>query len=144
MSEPQCWCPHCTTPLPDYDPVRGSRCKQCRLVVGAGRALGTSPATSLNGGFMANSARREAADPLPRNEVLLALHTVAADIGCLVQKLRMTDYDSAQRAGAVGPTLAEVLATFQTWKHARRQAASSEPDLLDEPGHAHEPLAQAE
>jgi len=118
------YCPHCGGELLAYDNAKGGRCPACRLVVGVGRARETSLDDVRTGGFMANAARREDAKPVPAEEAFLALGAVAASIGCGVERLRMTDYDKAAREGRVGPSVAQVLATFDTWKAARMAAGA--------------------
>lgn len=118
------FCPHCGGEMLTYDHARGGRCTSCRLVVGPGRAR-TEPLDDVrSGGFVANAARREDAEPVPQALAFVALRAVAADVGCTVERLRMTDYDQAIRNGAVGPSVAQVLATFDTWKAARSAAGA--------------------
>ncbi len=119
------FCPHCGASLPAHDDLRGGRCRACRLVVGPGRARETSLDEVRTGGFMANAARREDAEPVDQEAAFLALGAVAAGVGCSVERLRMTDYDKAVRDGAVGPSVAQVLATFDTWKAARAAAGAA-------------------
>ncbi len=118
----QLYCPHCGGELPGHDDTRGGRCLSCRLVVGVGRARTESDDEVRTGGFMANAARREDAEPVAEQEAFTALQAVATDVGCAVERLRMTDYDRAVRDGTDGPSVAEVLATFDTWKAARAAA----------------------
>jgi len=116
------FCPHCGGELVAHDDSRGGRCPACRLVVGSGRARETTLDDVRTGGFMANAARREAAEPVAEGKAFAALRAVAVDLGCGVERLRMTDYDKAVREGADGPSVAQVLATFDTWKAARAAA----------------------
>ena len=120
------YCPHCGAELPGHDDHRGGRCPSCRLVVGADRARDQAEDGVRTGGFMANAARREGADPVAATDAFTALRAVADTLGCPVERLRMTDYDSAHRDGAPGPSVAEVLATFDTWKAARSAAGAPE------------------
>jgi len=76
------------------------------------------------GGFMANAARREQAAPVEQEAAFEALRAVAATQGCPVERLRMTDYDAAMRSDVRGPSVAQVLATFDTWKAARAAAGA--------------------
>ncbi len=118
------FCPHCGGELPAHDHATGGRCRACRLVVGPGRARAASLADVRTGGFMANAARREDAEPVDEEAAFLALRAVAAEVGCTVERLRMTDYDNAVRDGVDGPSVAQVLATFDTWKAARAAAGA--------------------
>ena len=118
----QLYCPHCGGGLQTYDPATGGRCHACRLVVGAGRARDQAMDDVRSGGFVANAARREDAEPVALEEAFDALRTVADALGCAVERLRMTDYDKAVRDGTTGPSVAQVLATFDTWKAARAAA----------------------
>lgn len=94
-------------------------------MVGAGRARAEAQEDVRAGGFMANAARREGADPVEEEEAFGALREVAGTVGCAVERLRMTDYDRAVRDGLEGPSVAEVLATFDTWKTARAAAGAA-------------------
>lgn len=118
------YCPHCGGELHAHDDSRGGRCSGCRLVVGVGRARPFASEDVRTGGFMANAARREDAAPVAEDDAFEALRAVAADVGCTVERLRMTDYDAAIRGGMPGPSVAEVLATFDTWKEARAAAGA--------------------
>lgn len=118
------YCPHCGGELPTHDDRKGGRCPSCRLVVGAGRARDQPQDDVRSGGFMANAARREEAEPVARAEAFVALRAAAAELGCAVERLRMTDYDKAIRGGVAGPSVAQVLATFDTWKLARAAAGA--------------------
>lgn len=123
----QLYCPHCGGEMRTHDDRTGGRCPSCRLVVGAGRARTEPQADVRSGGFMANAARREEAEPVAETDAFAALRAVAADLGCAVERLRMTDYDQAIRGGTPGPSVAEVLATFDTWKVARAAAGVDRP-----------------
>ncbi len=118
------YCPHCGGEMGTHDDRTGGRCPNCRLVVGAGRARDQPQADVRSGGFIANAARREEAEPVPVADAFVALRTLAAELGCAVERLRMTDYDKAIRGGARGPSVAQVLATFDTWKVARAAAGT--------------------
>jgi hypothetical protein len=119
------FCPHCGSPLRGHDDARGGRCQSCRLVVGTGRARTEADDEVRTGGFMANAARREDAAPVAEDAAFVALREVADKLGCSVERLRMTDYDKAVRDGTDGPSVAEVLATFETWKTARAAAGEA-------------------
>lgn len=118
------YCPHCGGELSKHDDASGGRCPSCRLVVGVGRARTEASEDVRTGGFMANAARREDAQPVREEVAFRALRSVATTVGCAVERLRMTDYDAAIRGGALGPSVAEVLATFDTWKSARAAAGA--------------------
>ena len=124
------YCPHCSGELPHHDDVRGGRCPSCRLVVGVGRARDRADEDVRSGGFMANAAKREDADAVPEEDAFVALRAVAVEVGCPVERLRMTDYDKAVRGGLEGPSVAEVLATFDTWKVARVAAGADRPGRI--------------
>lgn len=133
------FCPHCGAELPGHDARRGGRCPSCRLVVGVDRARDEADDEIRTGGFMANAARREGADPVAKDTALAALSAVAETLDTPVDRLRMTDYDKAHRDGAAGPSVAEVLATFDTWKAARTAAAvPPRPAVLEGEGSASE------
>jgi len=119
------YCPHCSGELAGHDDSRGGRCPSCRLVVGARRARAEAQEDVRSGGFMANAARREDAEPVPEEAAFAALREVAGKVGCAVERLRMTDYDHAVRGGTDGPSVAQVLATFDTWKTARAAAGAA-------------------
>lgn len=121
------YCPHCGGELTSHDDAKGGRCPSCRLVVGVGRARAEASQDVRTGGFMANAARREDAEPAEPAIAFRALRAVAAEVGCAVERLRMTDYDAAIRSGEPGPSVAQVLATFETWKAARAAAGAREP-----------------
>lgn len=125
------YCPHCGGTLTAYVPAVGGRCRSCRLVVGPGRARSEGATDVRTGGFLANAARREEAEPVAESAAFAGLRAIAADVGCPVERLRMTDYDAAIQAGAEGPRVAEILATFDTWKAARVAAGEREVLALD-------------
>jgi len=132
------YCPHCGGEMRMHDDRTGGRCLNCRLVVGAGRAR-TEPLVDVrSGGFMANAARREEAEPVAKAGAFVALRALAAELGCAVERLRMTDYDKAIRGGAPGPSVAEVLATFDTWKVARAAAGAQRPATVTREASAEE------
>lgn len=68
---------------------------------------------------MANAAKRAQAAAVDRGVAVARLLEVAEGLGCRVERLRMRDYDEVVRTHARGPSLAEVLATFDAWKAAR-------------------------
>jgi len=118
------YCPHCGGEMGLHNDRTGGRCPSCRLVVGAGRARQAPQAEVRSGGFMASAARREEAEPIAAADAFVALRALAAEVGCAVERLRMTDYDKAIRSGTAGPSVAQILATFDTWKVARAAAGA--------------------
>lgn len=116
------YCPHCNGELNDHDDRRGGRCRSCRLVVGATRARSEPSGEALSSGFAANAARREEADPVEEAVAFTALRAVAQTVGVNVERMRMVDYDRASREDSSLPSVAQLLSTFETWKHARSLA----------------------
>jgi len=126
------YCPHCFMLVADdagpWPPV-AQRCPHCRLVIGACRARAERPdpghgTQGSAAGVLSNQARREhaiAGDPL---EIAEAVRLVAARTGCRVERLRMLDYQ--EHAGVLSdlPRLATILATYGSWKQARRVVAT--------------------
>jgi hypothetical protein len=103
------------------------RCGECRLIVGAGRAVPGERQAARAGvgsasGHVANRARGTGADAVEPERIVAALRRVAADIGVRVDALRMIDYRHAAAARPGSPTLAEVMATFGSWRRAREAA----------------------
>jgi hypothetical protein len=106
------------------------RCPHCRLVIGAGRARADGDdgehgarAHGSAAGVVANAARREQSEVLDPEHVTVALRAVAGDVGCPLDRLRMLDYQELAEQNPELPPLAGVIATFGTWKKARREAA---------------------
>ena len=126
-------CPHCGLALSGAGATAGPpaavRCEHCRLVIGPGRALApgaghTDPRSRGSAaGVLANAARRVHADAADRADVVHALQATARDLGCPVERLRMLDYQDAVERDPSRPALGGVLATFESWKAARRAAA---------------------
>lgn len=111
-------------------PVRGTSCRHCRLIVGVGRGR-VLAAVSGNGvgsgaGYAANAARRQPAEPMDPGEALSALRDVAATEHVAIARLRMMDYVEAATDRPDLPSLARILATFETWKTARSLADAAE------------------
>ncbi len=125
-------CPHCLSCIANSSaaafPATPMRCPTCRLMIGAGRTkspaeiagAGRSAAAAV--GVLASDARRADAVAGDPGAILDDLARVAAAGGARLERLRMTDYDAAQRDGAVVHPLAVVLATFGSWKGARADA----------------------
>lgn len=129
-------CPHCLLLLPDAQrtpfPPAPMRCPHCRLVIGTGRARADGDdgehgarAHGSAAGVVANAARREQGEILDRGFVTLALRDVAGNVGCPLDRLRMLDYQEVAEQNPELPPLAGVIATFGTWKKARREAADA-------------------
>ena len=126
-------CPHCMLSMGEAVswpfPRAAMRCPNCRLIVGAGRARadgsGQADARSRGSaaGVLANAARRNEEVTSTPDEILVALRAVAGEIGCVVERLRMLDYQEHHDADTDLPDLSSVLATFGTWKVARATAA---------------------
>ncbi|MEA2306882.1 MAG: hypothetical protein QOH43_4162 [Solirubrobacteraceae bacterium] len=126
------YCPHCfmmVAEAPGPWPPVAQRCPHCRLVIGAARARTERPdpghgTQGSAAGVLSNQARREdaiAGDPF---EIAAAVRLVAARTGCRVERLRMLDYQ--EHASVLGdlPSLATILATYGSWKQARRVVAT--------------------
>ena len=120
-------CPHCGGILQDGVslpfPMRGTSCPHCRLIVGVGRARDPG-AVSSNGvgssaGFAANAARRQHAEPMDPGEALRALRDVATTEHVAIARLRMMDYVVAASHRPELPSLARIVATFDSWQTAR-------------------------
>ena len=116
------------------------RCPHCRLIVGPGRARletgddGDARSRGSAAGVLANAARREEGEPGDPQAVRAGLRAVAAQRSGPVDRLRMLDYQQAAERDPGLPTLATVLATFGTWKGARREAsdaAGAAPGAMD-------------
>lgn len=136
-AEQEFFCPHClfavATSSRSAFPPDAIRCEHCRLVIGAHRCKTRGEAAIERGtsgtaaGIMANTARRAAAAPGDPSEVIDALLLVAEMHDTAVDRLRMQDFDAAQRRGLCDIELAVVLSTFSSWKAARREAAIAAP-----------------
>jgi hypothetical protein len=109
------------------------RCPHCRLVIGTGRARAAGDgehgarAHGTAAGVVANAARREQGEALDHDRVTTALREVAGQLGCPLDRLRMLDYQNEAEQDVDLPVLADVIATFGTWKQARRAAAQMAP-----------------
>jgi hypothetical protein len=131
-------CPHCLLVLPNARrlpyPEAPMRCPHCRLVIGAHRARADGDdgehgarAHGSAAGVVANAARREDGEILEPVLVSGALHAVADQVGCPLDRLRMLDYQQEAEQDPDLPALADVIATFGSWKKARRAAAKRVP-----------------
>ncbi len=127
-------CPHCLLSIPDARglpyPAAPMPCPHCRLVIGAGRARAEghsgehgARAHGSAAGVVANAARREQGEALEPEVVTVALRDVAGAVGCPLDRLRMLDYQEEAEQDPDLPPLSGVIATFGTWKKARREAA---------------------
>jgi hypothetical protein len=130
------YCPHCALDLAadvelPYPRDAAVRCRHCRLVVGPGRAKDT-PEGAAGGrgaaaGRYASEARRaakggEAGNP---DEVLAAVRRVAEQVGRRPHEVRMLEYRELQETDKSLPPLADVIATFGSWKAAIAKAGES-------------------
>lgn len=119
-------CPHCLTPLEvQLHPV-AARCDGCRLVVGAGRTVTAEEAaasgriTSTAANILSARARRETPETPADPEIAARdVRQVAEAVGVPPDRLRMLEYQAAQRRNPHLASLAHVLAAFGTWKAAR-------------------------
>lgn len=133
-------CPHCLLPMSGASalphPPTAMRCPHCRLIIGAGRARaeasddGDARSRGSAAGVLANAARRAQSEPGGVEEIVAALRTSAAQVGCPVERLRMLDYQHHSGGDPELPSLATVLATFSTWKSARGEAALERPAVM--------------
>lgn len=146
-------CPHCLLPIGDVSawpyPRQASRCPHCLLIIGPGRARdgaqddGDARSRGSAAGVLANAARREQGEAQDEEVVTAALRSVARQVGCPVERLRMLDYQQAAELDDELPGLAGVLATFATWKGARATAAQGSDGALADPVGLAEPAAAA-
>lgn len=128
MNEGVFRCPHCSGALPESVRSTATRCPTCRLVVGAGRGVPDdrpdTVSAGTNAGVKASAARRADLPPINPGTVIAALNRMIDETGSPSLRLRMVDYDAlAARHPDDYPSLAQVLATFGSWKQARAAAA---------------------
>ena len=133
------YCPHCHL-LADRDVPEGwppvpTRCRHCRLVIGAGRARSEpSGAPGVRGtaaGVFSGQARRDAGEaPASPERVLAGIRSVARQTGERPDRLLMVDYQQVTVAEPDLPSLHDVFAAFGSWKAARRRAAEADADGL--------------
>lgn len=130
------YCPHCAMDLATdvelpYPEVEAVRCRHCRLVVGPGRARsspeGVSGGRGAAAGRYASEARRAAkgGEPSDPEVVLTALRQVAEQVGRRPHEVRMLEYRERSEQDEQLPRLADVIATFGSWKAAIAQAGRS-------------------
>ena len=127
----QAYCPHCfllvEAEVEGAWPPVPTRCPHCRLLIGAGRARSSPTATpgargAAAGVFSSRATRSEGVEP-SIHEIGAAIRAVAEEMGVAPDRLLMIDYQ--QRVAGAGdlPQLGDVLASFGSWKQARREAA---------------------
>ena len=131
---PEFFCPHGRMSMGHSDtrlhPPAAVSCPSCRLVVGQGRATledATIATAGTAAGFISSAARRTGAAAVDPRVAIEDMRHAAEAMGADVKRLRMLDYDNAQRLGVVDTTVAEVLATFGSWKGARTAILDAEP-----------------
>jgi hypothetical protein len=128
-------CPHCLCVLGTAEdarpqPRQAMRCPHCRLLVAAARGVDAvtaaeQRATGSAANVLGSAARRQEGTVRSPDEIAAALREAASKLSCPVERLRMLDYDELQRAGSASISVADVLATHRTWKHACRLAATA-------------------
>lgn len=131
------YCPHCALDLATdvelpYPKGQAVRCRHCRLVVGPGRGI-ADPETAAGGrgaaaGRYASEARRAAKNGQPSDpeKVLAAVRSVAAQVGRRPHEVRMLEYRELAERQTDLPPLADVIATFGSWKAAIARAGQEE------------------
>lgn len=131
------FCPHCALDLASdvalpYPPSTAVRCRHCRLVVGPGRAKSSSAGAAggrgAAAGRYASEARRAAKGGAPSDPevVLAAVRAVAGQIGRRPHEVRMLEYRELAETQSDLPPLADVIATFGSWKAAIARAGQDE------------------
>lgn len=130
------YCPHCAMDLAKdvelpYPGDGATRCRHCRLVVGPGRAR-SSPEGVVGGrgaaaGRYASEARRAAKGGAPSDPevVVAAVRRVAEHVGRRAHEVRMLEYREHSEQDDQLPPLADVIATFGSWKAAIARAGQS-------------------
>ena len=129
-------CPHCRTAIEDASapwPPQPSRCPDCALVIGAGRAVeidgvdDRARSHSSAAGTLAARARREArngdVEPGDPQAIADSLCAVAERLETPVARLRMLDYEHAPDEGLV--PLQAIIARHGSWKTARAEVAAA-------------------
>jgi hypothetical protein len=131
----EAYCPHCFL-LVERDvegpwPPAATRCRHCRLMIGPGRGRPTAEANpgarGTAAGVFAQQAKHadEGGEHRSPEDVQEAIRLVAARLGFQPERLLMVDYQQEAATDDSLPSLTDVFACFGSWKHARRQAASS-------------------
>lgn len=124
------YCPHCLLTVAEEArhpfPDQPLQCPHCHLLIGVERARhepGGGPGMRGSAaGVYASAARHEAAEPVSEEIIAKAIEAAAGQVGCRVDRLLMLDYQRVAEHASL-PALHEVLATFGSWKGARRHAA---------------------
>jgi len=131
----EAYCPHCHLLIAKTAgkrwPATAIRCPHCHLLVGAGRAQSQpSSAPGAKGaaaGVFRREAKRSATEPLySPDEVLAGIRRAASLLSVPTERLLMVEYQQLSVVEDGLPPLSDVLATFGSWKGARRQAAPPE------------------
>lgn len=126
------YCPHCSRPFGESDvepaPQKPTRCKHCRLLVGAGRGR-PEPDRGQPGaaaGLIANEARRAEShgvdDDVGRARASAALVYVASRIGVSPDRLTLTVYREQLPREDSLPTVTDIIQAFGSWKVAQDEA----------------------
>ena len=142
------YCPHCSRPFGESDvepaPQKPTRCKHCRLLVGAGRGR-PEPDRGQPGaaaGLIANEARRAEShgvdDDVGRARASAALVYVASRIGVSPDRLTLTVYREQLPHEDSLPTVTDIIQAFGSWKVAQDEALE-----LRKSGRAVRPTAAA-
>jgi hypothetical protein len=128
----EAYCPHCHL-LVETDaklpwPPAPVNCPHCRLLIAAGRARPEVPhqagARGAAAGVFSSRAKRQAEGPeVGEEEIVAGIRRVAEIVGDRPERLLMIDYQQRCAASPDLPPLADVLATYGSWKSARRAAA---------------------
>lgn len=133
QSAADAYCPHCyllvESSVGSPWPPAPARCPHCRLMIGAGRARteadGVPGARGAAAGVMAERARRvERGSECTPDEVRAGIRAVAERTGVPPERLLMVEYQQHAMDDDDLPELHEVLATFGSWKKARKEAAA--------------------
>jgi len=128
----EAYCPHCFL-LIESDvgsdwPPEPTRCPHCRLLIGEGRGKPTADANpgarGTAAGVFAHRAKRDDVEKASPDEVCTAIRKVAGELGSRPERLLMVDYQQHASADPDLPDLADVFASFGSWKRARREAAA--------------------
>lgn len=128
----EAFCPHCHL-LVENDvklpwPPEPVNCPHCRLLIAMGRARAEAPqkagARGAAAGVFSSRAKRQPDGPaVAEEEIVAGIRRVADLMGDRPERLLMIDYQQRSAASPDLPPLADVLATYGSWKSARRAAA---------------------
>jgi len=125
------YCPHCHLLIEreagEEWPQRPLRCPHCRLLVGQGRARPTPAAEpgarGSAAGVFAHEAKRSPGEvDVSEEDVCQAIRDVAEELGARPERLLMVDYQQRASDDEGLPQLADIFATYGSWKRARRAA----------------------